>query len=436
MTRRWWWGVAIWVLAALAATVMPAVAPTIADEPEVFLGITKRETEKISLTLLSLTGADVAPAVVTRVEQVLADDLRRSGYFDIGRSGGNAEPPDRPTLQRLKEAGAKGVLWARVTKGRGEFVLDGRLVDVASGRQLLGKRYLGKEEHLRYMAHRLADDVVYQFTGEAGIAQSRVAYVSDQTKQKELYLMDYDGAQPRRITGDRSLSLSPRWTPDAKWITYLCYRGGNPDLCVIDVTDNRRWKLVALPGLNLSPAWSPDGDWLAFASNHDAGNLELQRIDRAGKKRQRLTFSPGDDLSPSWSPTGRQLVFVSDRGGSPQLYVMDADGANVRRLTFQGDYNTSPAWSPRGDWIVYTCRRNGWMRLCLIRPDGRDGGIFTSDGAWNDEAPAWSPTGRHLIFTSNRTGRYQLHFIHADGTGLEQLTDGSDNRVMPAWSPK
>jgi TolB protein len=115
---------------------------------------------------------------------------------------------------------------------------------------------------------------------------------------------------------------------------------------------------------------------------------------------------------------------------------MDVDGSNVRRLTFQGDYNTSPAWSPRGDWIAYACRRHGWMRLCLIRPDGREGGIFTPDGAWNDEAPTWSPTGRHVIFTSNRTGRYQLYFIHSDGTGLEQLTQGSDNRVMPAWSPK
>ena len=441
MTRRrsrvlaWLCAVALAVTAALGAHRLP---PAEADEPEVFLGITKRDEEKIPITLLPVTGAGVGPAVAAEVQQVLSDDLRRSGFFEVtaAEQGGGVAPPDRPALQQLKPTGAKGVLWGRITVKGEELVLEGRLFDVAGGRQMLGKRYVGRESYLRHVAHRLADDVVAQFTGERGIAQTRIAFVSDQTRQKELYLMDYDGHQPRRITGDRSLSLAPRWSPDGRWITYLCYRGGNPDICGIDVAENRRWKLVTFPGLNLSPAWSPDGDWMAFASNHDANNLELRLVNRAGTRHQRLTFSPGDDLSPSWSPTGRQLAFTSDRGGSPQLYIMDADGSNVRRLTFQGDYNTSPAWSPRGDWIAYTCRRHGRMRLCLIRPDGREGGIFTPDGAWNDEAPTWSPSGRQVIFTSNRTGRYQLYLIQSDGTGLEQLTKGSDNRVMPAWSPK
>jgi len=288
----------------------------------------------------------------------------------------------------------------------------------------------------RYIAHRFADDIVYQFTGERGIAQSRIAYVSDQTRQKELYLMDYDGANPQRITGDHSLSLSPHWTPDGRWLTYLCYRSGNPDICGIDITQNRRWKLVTFSGLNLSPVWSPDGEWMALATNHGVENLELFLFDRAAQKSRRLTFSLGDDLSPSWSPTGRQLVFTSDRGGSPQLYIMDADGANVRRLTYQGDYNTSPTWSPKGEWIAYTCRRNGRMRLCLITPDGRTGGILTTDGAWDDESPTWSPNGRHLLFTSNRGGSYQLFLIQKDGTGLEPITQGGGNLIMPAWSPQ
>jgi TolB protein len=431
MIRRPWIGGVVVFLAL-------GVVSVEADEPEVFLGITKSAVEKIPITLFPVTGAGISPALTVQLEQLLMTDLLRSGFFTVDKTGVESTdaPPDRRALQRLKSSGAKGALWGRVTMNRGELVLEGRLFDVASGNPMLGKRYLGKEDYARLLAHRLADDVVYQFTGERGIAQSRVAYVSDQTRQKEIYLMDYDGFNPRRITGDRSLSLSPHWTPDGRWITYLCYRSGNPDICGIDLTDNRRWKLVTFPGLNLSPTWSPDGEWMAFATNHDAGNLELELIDRSGKKSRRLTFSLGDDLSPAWSPTGRQLVFTSDRGGSPQLYVMDVDGSNVRRLTFQGEYNTSPVWSPRGDWIAYACRRNGRMRLCLITPDGHEGGIFTPDGDYDDESPSWSPTGRQLIFTSNRTGRYQLYLIQKDGSGLEPLTNGDDNRVMPAWSPQ
>jgi TolB protein len=409
-----------------------------ADEPEVFLNITKSEGEKMPLALFPITGTGVGAVLPGQIEQVLSDDLRRSSFFTVipAASSGETAPPAVSALQRLKPTGAKGAVWERVTTEGDKLVLEGRLFDVASGRQMLVKRYLGEAVNARYMAHRFADDIVAQLTGERGIAQSRIVYVSDQTRQKELWLMDYDGYHPQRITGNHSLSLSPHWTPDGRWITYLCYQYGNPDICGIDILQNRRWKLITFPGLNLSPVWSPDGEWMALATNHTVGNLELFLFDRSGKKGRRLTFGVGADLSPSWSPTGRQLVFTSDRGGSPQLYIMDADGSNVRRLTYQGDYNTSPTWSPKGEWIAYTCRRNGLMRLCLISPDGQNGGILTTDGAWNDESPTWSPNGRLLIFTSNRGGSYQLYLIGKDGTGLERLTQGTDNRIMPAWSPQ
>ena len=416
----------------------PAPQVAWAGEPEVFLNITKSEAEKMTLALFPITGGGAGAVLPGQIEQVLSADLNRSSFFTVtpAASADETTPPAPQALQQLKPTGAKGAVWGRVTADGQDLVLEGRLFDVASGRQMLVKRYLGKADYARYMAHRFADDIVSQFTGERGIAQSRIAYVSDQTRYKELYLMDYDGFHPQRITGNHSLSLSPHWTPDGRWITYLCYHAGNPDVCGIDIMQNRRWTLIAFPGLNLSPVWSPDGDWMALATNHTVENLELFLFDRSGKKSRRLTFSLGDDLSPSWSPTGRQLVFNSDRGGTPQLYIMDADGANVRRLTYQGDYNTSPVWSPKGEWIAYTCRRNGWMRLCLISPDGQTGGILTTDGAWNDESPTWSPNGRHLIFTSNRGGSYQLYLIQRDGTGLEAITEGAGNRTMPAWSPR
>ena len=51
-------------------------------------------------------------------------------------------------------------------------------------------------------------------------------------------------------------------------------------------------------------------------------------------------------------PTAKSIAFVSDRSGSPQVYIMASDGSGVRRLTFEGSYNTNPAWSPKGDRIA------------------------------------------------------------------------------------
>ena len=70
-----------------------------------------------------------------------------------------------------------------------------------------------------------------------------------------------------------------------------------------------------------------------------------------GADPRRTAGGRGIDTSPTWSPTGREIAFVSDRSGSPQVYVMDANGVGVRRLTFAGSYNDSPAWSPLGESV-------------------------------------------------------------------------------------
>ncbi|MCQ6507957.1 hypothetical protein NPM20_24410, partial [Vibrio parahaemolyticus] len=79
------------------------------------------------------------------------------------------------------------------------------------------------------------------------------------------------------------------------------------------------------------------------------GNTDLFVMNLKNRAVSRLTSDPAIDTSPSFSPDGTQIVFNSDRGGSPQLYVMSAAGDGQRRVSFgQGRYMT-PVWSPRGD---------------------------------------------------------------------------------------
>ena len=81
---------------------------------------------------------------------------------------------------------------------------------------------------------------------------------------------------------------------------------------------------------------------------------------------QRLTREFSIDVSPVRSPDEKQIAFVSNRNGSPQIYLMDADGGNVRRLTLEGNYNTSPAWSPKGKMIAYEGSVNGRFQIFVI----------------------------------------------------------------------
>ncbi len=430
-TRRW---VAVAIVCLLAWQALTVRAQVIQRE------LRQQVAPKITIAIggfapFSLNGPDLGKLG----SSVLANDLRFSTIFDVMDP---ATLPFDPTTVRLDQERmvfpglnslkVQDLAVAQVSSRGHEAILEGRLFDVAAGSMLFGKRYVADAKFFRLMVHRFADDIVFQLTGEKGIAETRIAYVSAVSRTvKELFVTDYDGANPTPITGNQSINLSPRWSPDGHLLAYTSYRTGNPDLYILNFDSGRRDVVSSQRGLNATPAWSPDGQWLVLSMNVGSGtNLFL--IPKSGGNPKPLTFGSAINVSPSFSPNGRQIVFNSDRGGSPQIYVMDVDGTNLRRLTFQGNYNSSPRWSPRGDKIVFMCRTGG-NQICLINPDGSGQQTLTTQG--QNEDPAWSPDGRHIVFDSSRMGNRDVFVMHADGTEQTRITNNGRDNYLPDWSP-
>jgi TolB protein len=146
-----------------------------------------------------------------------------------------------------------------------------------------------------------------------------------------------------------------------------------------------------------------------------------------------LTNHPAIDTSPSYSPDGAQIAFNSDRGGSPQIYVMNADGSGQRRISFGSGRYSTPVWSPRGDLIAFTREGGGRFAIGVMRPDGSGERILTE--SYLDESPTWSPNGRVIMFFREERGRGpRLWSVDLTGRNLRPVptqTDASD----PAWSP-
>lgn len=412
---------------------------------DVFLEATRPDFEKIPIGVLGFKNGGGPEWLGGRVEEVLKADLRRSLVFTLVdlpslgikvRDVGNAE---KAVFKQATDNGVAVLVWGRAgLKENGkeaDVVVDGYVYDGGSDEVVGGKRYVGSTSVVRLMAHRFADELVYRYTGEPGIARTKIAFVSEIGNARELFVMDYDGYEPRQITADGFLNLMPRWSPDRRFLVFTAYRSRNTqDIDLIELATGKRWTLVSLGGLNITPALSPDGNYLAFTTSQD-GNAEIYRLDTRTKVLQRLTVNPAGDLSPSWSPSGREIAFTSDRGGGPQIYLMSADGSNVRRLTYEGDYNAAPAWSPRGNWIAHVCRTpRREYKLCLISPDGQKRVQITT-GPGVDDSPSWSPDGRHLVFSSTADGKSHIYMINADGKDLERLTYGGTYYSSPAWSP-
>ncbi len=397
---------------------------------------------QIVLAFPAVTGLDNLPeparAAARTLEETLRADLDRAGIFRFlapeetavltlnGDAGHDAE--------QYRSIGAEMLLAAEAKTEGDRLVLEGRLIYLANGEAIVGKRYRGTFDLSRRIAHTFSDEIVLFLTSKRGVALTSIAFYSDRDGEKEIYLMDYDGYDQRRITGHRSISMSPVWSPTGDAVAYVSFFAGNgPALYLADVASGRKSPLVTSGSLNTSPSFSPDGRRIVFARGLGA-NIEIFSARRDGSDLKRLTNSPGIDTNPAWSPSGNEVAFTSSRSGTPQIYVMDSEGANLRRVTFEGDYNEGAAWSPDGTRLAYATRvaqnRFDLSLLDLVTLAAQR----LTDGGGSNESPAFAPDGRRIAFTSTRAGAVQIFTMEPRyGSAAEQLTREGRN-FAPDWS--
>jgi TolB protein len=230
---------------------------------------------------------------------------------------------------------------------------------------VLQKIYRGAvtDADARRLAHQFADDIVARLSGGLpGIASTQIAFVSARSGNKEIWVMDYDGGNQHQLTHLRSISLTPRWSPDSTRIAFTCYvpyrSVTSAQICLYSLDSNRLISFPRFRGTNSSPAFSPDGAHMAFMSS-SGGAPAIFISDADGGKAHGMTYSNGVDTSPAWNPkTGNQIVFVSDRAGDPVLYTMNSDGTNVQRIPMADKgYVVDPSWSPNGQLLAFCWRR-------------------------------------------------------------------------------
>jgi len=365
------------------------------------------------------------------LHRVVVSDLELSSFFRIIQNQVN-DPPNQ-------NSGTNSTSKAEV-KLEGELDLDdytvsisAKLIELPGENSIFNKRFESPVGNLRWLGHRLADEVVYYLIGERGIASTQIAFASGSMMEKEIALVDYDGQNLRKLTDSKALNISPNWSPDGKYLTFTSYITGNPDLVKMNMSDGKLTWISKRHGLHTAPAWSPDGKKIAFTFSVK-GNTDIYTMKPDGKDWRRLTESQAIDSAPSWSPTGNQIVFTSDRSGNPQIYIMDAEGGNVRRLTYDGNYNDSPVWSPRGDRIAYVSREEGRFQIYTVDINGSNPQLVT-DGSGNNENPSWSPDGLKIAFASDRDYKWDIYIINWDGTNLRRVTN-TGNNVTPEWSPR
>jgi TolB protein len=385
-------------------------------------------------------------------DTVLYSDLQNAGIFDlVSKSMQPSVAPGYPTEINLAQwaaapASASMVAFGNFVVQGGRLVVNGFLDDAKNSQfpQVFAKQYNepAGDDSARQIAHRYADEIIFRLGGGInGIAESKIYYIKiNGPNDKEVWEMDYDGANQRPITHLDTISMSPRISPDNSRLAFsaLDSREG----FTVKMYSLLLGRTVAFNGGSNSgaPAWTSDGSQLAFSSSR-SGHPEIWVADTEGRIAHQITDF-GSDTSPTWNPkTNAQIAFISGRSHLPQLYIMESDGSGVQRMT-DGGYASSPSWSPNGQFIAFAWDR----KYGPGAPGGQD--IYVMEVAskrWiqltHDEGrcdfPTWSPDGRHIAYASSAGGRAansRIMTMLVDGTQKHALTGaGAD---MPNWSWK
>lgn len=375
-----------------------------------------------------------------KIAEIIRNDMELSGYFrvlprsifrGVARKEGISVETIRFSFWSAIEAQA--LVKGQVEVEEGELVITLRLFDPYLKAMLVGKQYTTDKKHMRQVAHRFSDEIMEALTGIRGVFNTKIAYTAVTGKgRKEIYAMDMDGHRPYAVTRNKSISISPSWSPDGGKIVFTSYMQGSPDLYIVNVGSKKLTKITGDKGTNITPAWSPRGNSIVFTSSV-GGNPNLYTIPSTGQVMRRITHSHSIDISPAWSPGGNVIVFASERAGGLHIYRITAAGGDVRRLTFVGYQNDMPDYSPMGDKLAFAGRDLGTFDIFIMNPDGSNIQRLTIASGRN-EHPSFSPDGRFIAFSSTRDGAAAIYIMRADGTNQRRVSKG--NGMLPDWGPR
>ena len=397
-------------------------------------------------------------SLATEIFNTAKKDLELSTYFNVMSQAAFLENTTNLAIkpkfndsngfafETWKTIGADFLIRSSITVINNDMTVEMFLYQVDQAKTVVGKKYQTKTDSTIKVGHIMANDILEALTGKRGAFLSKIIATTDRSGHKEVITMNWDGLDQKVITRDRSVAISPNWSPDGNSIVYSIYtrriKSAQMNLTLFqhNLITGKRSIISNRNGLNSGGSYSPDGRsiYLTISQN---GSPDIYKLNLKGEVMNRLTKGPAGamNVEAALSKDGSKISFSSDRGGNPAIYVMNSDGSGVKRLTFQGKYNSSPTWSPDGQKIVFASQIERYFDIFSMNSDGSDLKRLTTANKPNgqrasNEDPSFSADGRFIVFTSNRTGKFQIYVMSADGKEERRVTQDSNNYYKPKWS--
>ena len=324
------------------------------------------------------------------------------------------------------------------------------LYNINSKKRILKKSYKAKTFQSKQLMDMLSNDIIEKLTGYKSIFGTQVVAIRSTGKfKKELFVMDWNGKNSKRISYHNSIVLSPTWSPQRDRLVYSAFvinkKLKRQVVALFSYSFlKKQAKLLSYQSHSvLSSGFFQGGKDLLVSRSFGKGYTDIFRFNIKSSVFVPLIQGPRGgviNVSARIHPKTKRLLFASDRGGRTWIYTANSRGKDIKRATHFGNHNSNPDWHPYKREFVFSAFSQGRMDLFLADEVKKSIRRLTSlkktNGRWaNSQSPSFSPDGRFVVFSSNISGSYQLYILNILTLSIERITFDRHNYSSPKWSP-
>lgn len=271
----------------------------------------------------------------------------------------------------------------------------------------------------------------------AGSAALPVLFYSARDGNFELYSMNSDGSNQRRLTNNPAADQFADYSPDRQKLAFASDREGVFKIYLMNADGTGTQRLTNAPLADSRPQWSPDGTQILFSRCPTTSTCRIMAINADGSGERTVVSTSTDNDRGAWSPDGSKIVFETNRDNpnAYEIYVVNIDGTNPVRLTVNSSQDVEPSFSPDGQKIVFSSSRDGQYEIYSMNANGTSPTRLTNEPL-QDSGPRWSPDGTKIMFASFRatSGAFgEIFTMNADGSSPARATFNNQIDSVNDW---
>jgi Tol biopolymer transport system component len=286
----------------------------------------------------------------------------------------------------------------------------------------------------------------------------KIAFASKRDGNFEIYSINEDGTDLKRLTRDKNDDIKPQWSPSGEKILYLSKKGKELAIRVMNNDGSGQVELARNCATDYPPLWSPDNAKILFVAKIKSKNT-ICIVDADGSNLARLSEMDTEGTYPSWSPDGLKILCLEKYRRKSYIYMMNPDGTGRLKITKEDGPYKAPTWSPDGSKIAYLSTKMtalGTYNQIMVMNNDSSSNIQLANSSkkyedidYNDSF-CWSPDGSMIAFTKvadvegkvsengsvTFTYFYGTYLVGADGNDYDRLLAKTGEKPMlPDWSP-